>query len=264
MGIRQQSDINDFDTYNGRMDRSINDKMFFVDKIGDPDLIVDYGCGRGTLLREVKKWFPNTQLLGFDIEQKMIDELEANSMAFIEGTTEWSDVEEAVSETEGESAIVLSSIIHEVYHYSDVDQIDEFWNRIWNSGFDYIVLRDMIPSNAIDRRPPRETVRKVYSEFGESKELKDFENIWGKVGSSYKQLVHFLLKYRYTEPNWEREVKENYFPFYVEDLMTEIPDHYSILFDHHYVLPFLKQQIRSDFRIELSDPTHYKLILENR
>lgn len=255
MGTRKQSLINDLDAYNARMDRSINDKTFFVDKVGDPNLIVDYGCGRGTLLNFISDWFPDANLVGFDIEEDMVEALE-------NGTTDWAEVEKAAEEVEAK-VVVLSSIIHEVYHYSDVDKIDEFWNRIWETGFDYVVIRDMIPSSAIDRRPPREAVRKVYSKFGGTKELEDFENAWGSIEGSYKQLVHFLLKYRYTEPNWQREVKENYFPFYVEDLMREIPNNYSILFDNHYVLPYIRKHIRQDFGIDLQDPTHYKLILEN-
>lgn len=263
MPLTQQADIQDYNTYNEKMDRSIMDKLFFVDKVNDPDLIVDFGCATGSLLNHLSKWFPDTKLIGYDKDKEMIDRLwDKHGNDQTDGTWKWEQIERVVDETDGPSVLVLSSVIHEVYHYSDVDQIDTFWDRVWNSGFDYIVIRDMIPSKTIDRRPSMNDVRKVYSNFGGTKELEDFVNEWGSIETSHKQLVHFLLKYRYTQPNWSREVRENYFPFYVEDLMMDIPDRYSILFNHHFALPYLKQQIRKDFGIELEDPTHFKLILE--
>jgi hypothetical protein len=75
-------------------------------------------------------------------------------------------------------------------------------------------------------------------------------------------LVHFLLKYKYVQPNWSREVKENYFPFYREELLAKIPNEYEIIYHEHYVLPYLKNQIMKDFRIDLKDATHLKMILQ--
>ena len=57
-------------------------------------------------------------------------------------------------------------------------------------------------------------------------------------------------------------MKENYIPLYWEDLLAMLPKDYAILYQEHYPLPFLKRQLRSDFGIELKDPTHLKLILE--
>lgn len=263
MSLKKQADIVDYSSYSDRMDRSIMDKLFFVDKVNSPDLIVDFGCASGTLLLHLDNWFSEATLMGYDRRKDSIKELkERTDSNNVEGTTQW-DVIQSFNEKSEESVLVLSSVLHEVYHYSDTEQIDEFWNKVWNGGFDKIVIRDMVPSSSIDRRPPLETVRKVYSKFGGTKELEDFENEWGSIKGSYKQLIHFLLKYRYVEPNWKREVKENYLPFYQEDLLRKIPSEYSILFNHHYVLPFIKQKVREDFGIELNDPTHFKVILES-
>lgn len=157
-------------------------------------------------------------------------------------------------------AIFLSSVIHEVYTYSNSKKIKEFWNNIFNSGFKWIIIRDMMPSikyeymNTIDIKKIRKKSNIKY--------LNDFENYWGNIGRDYRNLLHWLLKYRY-QSNWERELKENYLPVTIETLKKKIPSNFKIIFEEHYVLPFLKNQVKKDFNIELKEPTHLKMIIEN-
>ena len=51
--------------------------------------------------------------------------------------------------------------------------------------------------------------------------LEDFQNKWGDIGENYRVLLHWLLKYTYTD-NWERELNENYVPLTIETLKTKI------------------------------------------
>ena len=75
--------------------------------------------------------------------------------------------------------------------------------------------------------------------------------------------MHFLLKYRYTQ-NWEREVREDYFPISSERLMTLIPDSCRVIFCERFTLPYTAWQLRKDLGIELKHHTHIKLILERK
>ena len=92
----------------------------------------------------------------------------------------------------------------------------------------------------------------------------DFEQIWGPI-SQNKNLIHYLMKYRYVE-NWEREVRENYFPVYLEDLLnTLLSDNiYEIVYSNHYILPFTKSKIEKDFNIILADNTHVQILLRKK
>jgi hypothetical protein len=94
-----------------------------------------------------------------------------------------------------------------------------------------------------------------------TKQLQDFENIWGSIEDN-RSLTHFLLKYKYETPNWEREVKENYLPLYREDLLAMIPVGYDVIYHEHFVLPYIKRTVKQEVGIEMKDPTHLKLILE--
>lgn len=244
-----------YETYNERMELSMLDKLFFLDKIS-PDLIVDFGCANGALLRSISQIKPDVNIIGFDNDQEMVIKYSSKESPI---TTNWDSIKEFIYKAK-HPAIILSSVIHEVFHYGSKADIDIFWDRVFNSGFEYIVIRDMIPNRSIDRLSCINDVKKVYHKFLGTKALDDFERVWGTIENN-KQLIHFLLKYRYLEPNWEREVRENYMPVTRESLLAKIPLKYDIIFHEHYILPYILQSVKDDMKIEIKDPTHLKLIL---
>jgi hypothetical protein len=260
------NEIADFAHYNGLMGRSLIDKLFFVDKV-NPDIIVDFGSADGLLIDRLQEFYPDAQLFGYDNNPTM-NEL-ANARPKRHGNRQvvmfceqWGLIEDVVKHNPNKkSALILSSVIHEIYTYLETKQIDTFWDRVFKTGFDYIIIRDMIPSRSIERASDINDIAKVYRKYLKTSELKDFENNFGSIETN-RNLVHFLLKYRYTEPNWAREVKENYFPLYREDLLAMLPIEYNIKYHDHFALPFLRQHIYDTFRIDLKDNTHLKMILQ--
>lgn len=248
--------ITDHSVYEQRMAMSLLDKAFFADKISDCDLLVDFGCADGVLLRFLKKSFPHLTVLGYDNDPAMARHSTDEALIY----TNWEAVLKEVAKAK-RPALNLSSVIHEVFHYSSRGEIDNFWNQVFHSGFAYVIVRDMLPSRSIDRPSHINDVKKVYHRFLDKKVLNDFQGIWGSIESN-RNLIHFLLKYRYIEPNWNREVRENYLPISREDLLSKIPDEYDVLYHEHYVLPFILQTVKTEVGIEIKDPTHMKLILK--
>ena len=244
--------ISDYATYNGRMELSMIDKLFFADKV-QPDLVVDFGCADGSLLRHLKELKPELDVIGFDTDPN-------TGSNFVNIAHNWGLIEELIKKAKDPS-LILSSVIHEVCHYASRAEIDDFWQKVFGSNFRYIIIRDMVPSRSIDRPSCINDVKKAYHKFLHTKALTDFEGIWGSIESN-RQLLHFLLKYRYLTPNWDREVRENYLPITREDLLAKIPNEYDVLFHEHYVLPFIWQSVKNDTGIEIKDPTHIKLILK--
>lgn len=251
--MSEAPEITNYKTYNWKMELSMLDKLFFLDKI-EPDLIVDFGCANGALLVAISEMKKGIKLVGYDNDPTM-----ARSVTNFPIYSDWSSVEEVVKETK-HPALVLSSVIHEVFHYGSKHDIDTFWQQVFCSGFEFIVIRDMVPGRAIDRVANVNDVKKIYHKFLGTKPLDDFERVWGSIENN-KQLVHFLLKYKYLEPNWEREVRENYMPVTREALLAKIPIEYDVVFHEHYVLPYILQTVKNDLGIEIKDPTHLKLIL---
>lgn len=254
--MNELNPIVDHSVYEKRMAMSLMDKIFFADKISDSDLLVDFGCADGVLLRFLKGYCPDLDVLGYDVDVTMTKHSTDKVLIY----TDWEAVMREVKKAK-KPTLNLSSVIHEVFHYCSRGEVDKFWDRVLNSGFEYIVIRDIIPSRSVDRVSNINDITKIYRKFLGTKVLNDFESVWGNIESN-KNLIHFLLKYKYIEPNWERELKENYLPINRESLLSKIPDSYDITFHEHFVLPHLYQTVKSEIGIEIKDPTHLKLILK--
>lgn len=251
--------IQNYSVYNEGMKKSLLDKIFFMDKI-DAEVIVDFGCADGTLIHFLHSLFPEYKYIGYDTDEEMLNQArekfdEKDSVYFF---SNWDEIE-AVPIINKNAAIILSSVIHEVYAYGTRTDVDLVWERVFNSRFKYIIIRDMMPSISIDKKSEMNDVKNVLRK-GDPGQLREFEQIWGSIEQN-KNLVHYLLKYRYLD-NWNREVRENYFPLTREELLRTITDKYDITFHEHFVLPFLKKKVKEDFGIILKDNTHLKLILE--
>ena len=247
--------ISDLNIYLTRMQRSILDKMFFMDKVFEPfQYILDFGCANGELIRAMKPMFPDYSYIGYDISREMI-EAAREHVPDAQFFDDWDQIGIPFEK----SLLNISSTIHEVYSYGEEADIATFWDRVFGSGFQYVTIRDMMFAQA-EAYPVREEQLAAVRESDCADLLDSFEEVWGKI-TDQRQLAHFLLKYKYTQ-NWEREVHENYFPLCTEELLQRIPDHYRLVYKDVFTLPYAAWQIWKDFGFTLTEHTHIKLILE--
>lgn len=260
--------ITDISSYRKEMAKSMVDKLFFLNEIDDVGLIVDFGCADGVMLNYISDLRPDIQLVGYDISQDMIDLAEKSDIWLDKQkplfTSKWNRISFIVKDCKRRgivTAITLSSVIHEVYSYGDEKSIKEFWENLFNTGFDYIIVRDMLLSKKSHHESQLKDVEKIYS--SNDPHIQEFESMWGSI-NDYKNLLHYLLKYRYNK-NWFRELRENYLPITLEDMLSKIPtDSYSYEYYDHYVLPFIERSVKKEFGITLKEPTHIKLILKKK
>lgn len=254
--------INNYDTYIKGMGKSYQDKLFFLDKIKENVTgIVDFGCADGTLINHINEHVSGIKLVGYDIDENMVN-LAKNKSNHVFST----DFNECLNNVEvDKSLLVLSSVLHEVYSYSTAStasDVDLFWKRVFNSNFAYISIRDLCASESINRPSNINDYAKLLQKSNQE-QLTEYESIWGSTREN-KNLVHYLLKYRYVD-NWAREVRENYFPLSLERLLSKIPtDKYEIAYFENYVLPFTANKVKDDFDIDLHDNTHVKLLLKRK
>ena len=252
-----KSSISDVDKYLTNMEASIDDKMFWVDKV-KPDVIVDFGTADGAMLDKLKHM--DVKLIGYDIDKDMLSQAKNRVGDSAMLTDDWNLVMSEVAKYE-RPMIFLSSVIHEVYSYTHGKNIKYFWEKqLFGGDFKWVVIRDMMPSERAGRFSNREDIEKVRSK-AKPEVLDWFEEEWGPIDRDYRNLLHFLLKYRYEE-NFDREMKENYVPVTLETVKKKIPSNYKIVMEDHYVLPFIQQQVKKDFDITIKEPTHVKLIIE--
>lgn len=248
--------INNYNVYINGMRKSLEDKLFWYDLIQDYDTVVDFGCADGSLLKEVERRSAERglkkKLIGIDNNEEMRERAaqKVPEGYFLSELEKFYATDYAV--------LNLSSVIHEVYSYCTINEIQAFWYNVFNRNYRYIVIRDMMVSKSICYDKEGRNYNKfIPDEYRD--QYKDFYNKRGDV--SEKLALEFLLKYRYVE-NWERESRENYFPIYLEELLEKIPVKYELMYLDHFILPYAKQKVKEDMNIDIVDNTHCKIILK--
>ena len=255
--------IKDLSIYNNLMRKGVDDKLFFLDKV-DCTTFVDFGCADGSLFNKMIEYLhPNKDylLIGYDINvdmiklanERTIDDSDHIKIVF---TSDWNEVMDIIKDEEN-VALILSSILHEIYSYSENEaQINSFYEKIrW---FDWICFRDMMfdsSFNVIGNAKDRELI----NVYGDLNQIKDFESLYGPL-DTIKNQIHFLLKYRYKR-NWQRELKENYFAISLEDFLQNVLKlNFQLVYLQRDSVDYVKDRIEEDFGIKLNRPTHAKII----
>ena len=268
-------DFKNINSYNLEMQKGMEDKLFFLNHLPKDQhyIFVDFGCADGAMINALSTILQNCKLnhyIGYDISDTMINLARTNYHGPVDANvhfyTKWDEVKEFMNSMKDiwgnirnyKFVLILSSVIHEVYSYGDVHSIHDFWDHTVNSDFDYIIVRDMCPSGDINREASSDLVEAITSKRSVGIQLEQFQNKWGSILNN-KNLIHFLLKYRWTV-NWGRELNENYFPIYVNDLIENVKANYKIDYLERFRVPFLDECFKNDFGIELNDYTHVKAI----
>lgn len=250
--------IKDYKVYLDRMDASLIDKCWWVDKIPDDiDTVVDFGCAAGHLKKALDVLCPNRfHYIGIEIDSTLYEACVKS------GIEVYCDIANVARSINCDNAIlIMNSVIHELLTYNP-----EAWSMlkaINDLGFKYIAIRDMhIPPEHY--QIPLSTQFKLIERIKESpygQQWNDFYKVVEHRRKLYRAptivIAEFLLKYRYKE-NWTRECYEQY----LWDWSALIFKGYSRQEEQRFYIPFLKQKIYEDFNAVLAIPTHIRLLLE--
>jgi len=263
LNLKKIDNVKNIVAYNNEMRKALIDKIFFLDKVGDTNVFIDYGCADGSMLKLASSIIPNAIYVGYDFSNEMILSAEKNNKS-IRFTSNFDELLKIINENKPDGnkiCLSIMSLIHEVYHYGS-KRIKEFWDFVFNPDlFDYIAIRDMCVSRATSRHSDPISVMKIRMNYDKDM-VAQWEANWGSLTENWS-LVHFLLTYRYIE-TWDREFRENYLPLNMEDFLAIIPNMWEPIYIEHYTLPFIRQQVMDDFGIDLQDRTHIKLILKRK
>ena len=243
-----------YDIYNSRMLRSAYDKLGFVDKVFDVDLVVDFGCADGAITQMIKMFMPEATVVGYD---KFQTGQEKEGVLFCNNFDELKKLVENAKRP----LLVMNSVVHEILNYEKEPIL--FLKELFSLNFKYIWIRDLkiwnfgdVDYNLID------TLREKYPE-----QVKDFEEIYGALDGEWepRNLLHFLLKFRYKE-NWEHEVQEDYtlFDKHYLQITEMLEENYNFLIDEDYVLPYVAEINKKEFGIDIETLgwTHFKGLWE--
>lgn len=243
--------MRDFYGYLERMEKSIQDKLFFIDKVNltDYDFILDFGCANGKLIANLIKLYPNIKFFGFDKNIKMIEEakasINAKNVAFVNSL-------DSLLKLNKKFLVIFSSVLHEI----DNDELQDIINLMKKSSC--VVIRDMYFDESQDCIID---ANKIIPSTKQNRYFLQFEAKYGKI-KSLKNLYHYFLKYTYTA-NWESELLENYFSVKYDKILEELErNNFKIIMDEKFTLPFKQKEVLTNFNFTLDKPTHRKLIIK--
>lgn len=253
----------DLTSYLNGMNKTLQDKLFFVDKLdlNKKYLFVDYGCANGILLIELSKILGDNHLyVGYDLSESMINLAKEKCPvdSNIIFSSDYTVVKSIISNYSDYSpTLILSSVVHEIFSYASFTNIELWKDVIQPKLYSKIIVRDMMSATSSLRSTNSEIEKKVRENKEYKAQLREFENLWGSI-NRVKSLLHFLLKYKY-KINWVRELVEDYLPICIEDFNTQMEIFgYRLDYFEKFKIPYLENIWYQDFGITIDDTTHIK------
>lgn len=246
------SRIADISAYLKRMDASLLDKCWWIDKIPDEiTTVADFGCAAGNLKSMIDYLMPRRfRYIGIDNSAEMRRLCQEKNIEV------YRSIEALPSDIDPDRTIlVMNSVIHEIWTYLSIGEVVSLQHQISRCKFKYIAIRDMDWGH-----PQYEDVDDIVKTFEHSVYAQQwqylYEHDYRDVHTCIKE---FLLKYWYTE-NWERERDERYlwdissiahgFEYYIEE------------FEDHFYIPYVRDRAITDFGIVSNECTHIKLLMK--
>ena len=209
----------DFDTYGTQMDASLSQKLADMLPYIRPGCIVDKGCGTGMLLVALSHRYPESELVGVDLSREFLRRSDQNHYGSEQVTLVQGNVMDPNVAPGSATTVVLSSVMHEVYSYSDY-ALESVHHTLRSAASDlaiggHLVIRDGL-------RPELETVRMQFLDAKTDARFRRFAKEFERgAGAPHRVLApdrvelsshyanEFLCKKNYVE-NWAIEVHEVY------------------------------------------------------
>ena len=156
--------MNDINIYNTRMAKAIDDKLWFVKFLNmlvfDEDAVVyDFGCADGELIRHLAPLFPNILFIGLDNSDDMINLARQRQVFPNERYINTKEISSkyVMNKT---SIVIMSSVYHEIVNYC-TNPMEEIKNVFQWIKPEYVLFRDMIPDDSINRNALQSDIDKI-------------------------------------------------------------------------------------------------------
>ena len=243
--------MKDLNGYMLRMELAMDEKIRFLKyiDINEYDLVVDFGCANGALLRKLRQFNENAIFYGYDTNIQMINAARKYAdlyMTFY--TNKWEEVKRELNYAK-KSLIIIGSVFHEVDPLTELKIVD------WCKLFDTVIIRDMYNDSEGKKVDlSGDSISLLSSKISNHMWL-EYSRNWGDPFNDLKQFYHFLLKYEYVD-NWETEVDEDYFRTDWDYIELELGKSFYKVADIKYILPYKSKKVYEDFKYKMTEPTH--------
>lgn len=258
--------MNDFNGYSRRLDYTLQDKLFWLDRINPDEInvIVDFGCGNGKLLAQARKdpRFKDKIFVGIDSNTDFEKQFWDNMGVPRHGSTKvfYYSHPDAVRKyiKSNRVALIFSSVLHEAYTFKT---LPFKWHEIRTK---YVVIRDMYNPLFVYINSGFYKFTYSFKEklqiFIKANKKRFFDHFIRRDITDDYVWTEFLMKHHYVE-NWETEKLENYFATKWADIEIYLTDNqFTTLYSDIYNIPYLVNKAQMDFGIAYNCPTHRSAI----
>lgn len=258
--------MNDFKGYSERLDKTLQDKLFWLDRV-NPDeinIIVDFGCGNGKLLAAARKdpRFADKIFVGIDSNTQFEPLFWQNMDVPRHGSNKvfYYTHPDAVNKyiKSDRVALIFSSVLHEAYSFNT---LPFKWHEVKTK---YVIIRDMCNPVYVPATSGFDKFTYTWHEklkiFWKANKKRFFDHFSRRDITDEYAWTEFLMKHHYVE-NWETEKLENYFATNWYDIYTYLENSkYVKTFSDIYNIPYLVNKAQQDFGVTYNMPTHRSVI----
>lgn len=263
-------EIQNYEVYNERMNKTLQDKIWWVEQIPEQvNTVIDFGCADGSLYKAIDAVCPERfHYIGIDNDSEMLQLATQNLPKEVYPNVEFYssiyDMKNCVKANVN-TIFVMNSILHELCSYLPPLKMMKLLEDIINLDCGYIAIRDM---HAIKDcgEVNLENVRYKILTGKYSNQFHDyFQNgSYSKaLFSTLNNYMEFLLKYLYVE-NWDREKKERYLWNWKDNVDYIFRPLYREKYVEYFNIPYLCSKIKEDFDgLDVSSiNTHRKILFK--
>ena len=252
-----------FRVYAAGMEASAGDKAKLLRHVR-PGVIVELGCGSGTVLELLRRAFPKSDLVGVDLSDRMVRRCRRR---FPGVRIRKGDVARRLFADASVDTVVMCSIMHEVFSYKGYDYgavrgaLRAAAAALRRGG--RLVLRDGVKPAREEavyltflNGATRDKFLRFSREFGSS--VVTWREVAGRTQVARRDAMEFLTKYLY-DVNWVHEVREHFGVFTLRQWADELRSAgFRVVHRESYLIPWLRDTHWSkDVRLEVRSRGRY-------
>jgi ubiquinone/menaquinone biosynthesis C-methylase UbiE len=192
-----------------------------------PGKIIEFGCGGGDILQILSKNFPESLIVGIDINREKINKVNKRNLKNV--IVFQSDVGSDIFPKNSFNTSILIGVLHEIYSYQGREQITNAIKNAYNvlKKNGRLLIGDFLKpkSKQVDLIFKNDKACNKFSRFANEYEVRkiNYKKMGNKIILDIVDAVEFLSKYfSPTEEDWKEEMKEAHFSLTMDDFRNKL------------------------------------------
>jgi len=189
--------------------------------------IIEFGCGDGNILQILSKNFPESLIVGIDINRERIDKVNKRNLKNV--ITFLSDVGSDIFPENSFNTAIFIGVLHEIFSYQGKEQVNNAIKNAYNvlkKNGRLLIGEFLKPeSKQVDLIFKNTKAYSKFSRFANEYKVRKivYKKLKNKIILDIVDAVEFLSKYfSPTEEDWKEEMKEAHFSLTMDDFRNKL------------------------------------------